>query len=324
MSYSLDPAKPVTAAVRAVGLGELDIAQSALSPPSDFHSGVHNARKALKRLRSLIWLVRPGLPQPLFAHLDHSLKATAKELAPARDAQALVDTVDGLGKKAPRLVESPAMQGLRSWLSERRDEAERRTKADPAAKALRDLKALRTTFGRLSIYPDDFGPLSAGLKASYRDARKAGRAAFSPETDEALHEWRKLVQRHWRQIQLLTPCAPETLTARADHVHKLAQLLGDDHDLANLRQLLAAPVISFGDVADRKALAKRCRQDQETLRQEARVLGARLFAERPKVFAERIETLWQAAVEATSVHGAAAASNVVPFGVVRDADLKIG
>ncbi|MGZ5916789.1 MAG: CHAD domain-containing protein, partial [Methyloceanibacter sp.] len=96
MSYSLDPAISMSEAVRRVAFAELDLANAALSTTPDRHSGVHSARKCLKRLRSLLLLVRPGVPEPMIGNLSERLAAIARELAPARDANALLDAIDKL------------------------------------------------------------------------------------------------------------------------------------------------------------------------------------------------------------------------------------
>ena len=78
MSYRLDPAIPMSEALRRVAFGELEIAQGALASPPDRHSGVHNARKCLKRLRSLLLLARPGMPDPVFANLTDRVAGIAE------------------------------------------------------------------------------------------------------------------------------------------------------------------------------------------------------------------------------------------------------
>jgi len=45
MSYRLDPARPMSEALRRVAFGEIDVAQAALASPPDRHGGVHDARK---------------------------------------------------------------------------------------------------------------------------------------------------------------------------------------------------------------------------------------------------------------------------------------
>ncbi|XSG83342.1 MAG: CHAD domain-containing protein [Methyloligella sp. ZOD6] len=328
MGYSLDPALPVTHSVRQVALSELDSARSWLTDP-DIHTGIHNARKSLKRLRSLLRLIESGVPEPLFDHLRARLRDIGKELAPARDAQALMETLEKLGRKSPKLTDGDMYGQMRTWLEGRLGRLGANG-TDPVAKAVEDLDRLRPTFAKLSVFPDDFETLREGAIKEYRAAREAFREAYKDKSDEAFHEWRKHVQRHWRQLQLLTPCWPETLGARAEHVHTLAKMLGDDHDLANLHQLATAPAMTFGGTGETDKLAKRCRKDQKALRAEAKALGARLFADKPKTFAARIEARWRDAAEAaqTSLQSGPESeretNNVVFFESGRDGETKTG
>src|SRR3990170_3777188 len=99
MSYQLDPALPMSEALRRVAFAELELAHGALAAPPERHSGVHNARKCLKRLRSLLLLARPGMPEPVYDMLYGRLTAIARGLSAARDAQALIDASDKLERK---------------------------------------------------------------------------------------------------------------------------------------------------------------------------------------------------------------------------------
>ncbi|MFD0986396.1 CHAD domain-containing protein [Methyloligella solikamskensis] len=327
MGYSLDPALPVTHSVRQVALSELDSARSWLAD-DDIHAGIHNARKCLKRLRSLLQLIEPGIPVPLFEYLQSRLRDIGRELSPARDAQALIETLDKLERKWPKLAQSEIFGQMREWLENRRAKIENGG-ADPVVEAREDLDRLRPTLAKLSVFPDNFEPIGEGAKKQYRACRDAYRAAFKEKTDEALHEWRKQVQRHWRQLQLLSPCWPATLEARAEHVHSLAKMLGDDHDLANLHQLAAAPAMNFGGTDETEKLVKRCRKEQKAMRAEAKALGARLFADKPKTFIGRIEARWNAAAEAAHPADAdpepeADESNVVFFEGTRSTESQTG
>ena len=82
--------------------------------------GVHDARKCLKRITFLLVLIRPGLPDPVFLSLTERSRAIAKGLAPARDAQALLDAIDKIGGKSELQGESSPIRALRAWLHRRR------------------------------------------------------------------------------------------------------------------------------------------------------------------------------------------------------------
>ena len=292
MSYRLDPALPMSEALRCVALAELEIAHGSLSAPPDRHTGVHNARKCFKRLRSLLLLARPGMPEPVFNDLTARVASIGKGLAAARDAQALLDAIDKLERNTEPGAGEDAIQSVRGWLHKRRRAAEQNLKQNTASEALRRLLELRPAFAGLAVYPDDFSPLAKGLERAYRATRKEFKSAFNAGEAEELHEWRKGVQHHWRQMQLLAPCWPSELSARADAARSLSQLLGDDHDIAMLCHLVSTPTMTFGNPGETGAFMKRCRRRHKALKKEAKVKGERLFVEKPGPFADRIQAYW--------------------------------
>ena len=318
MSYRLDPAMPMSEALRRVAFAELELAHSALATPPERHSGVHSARKCLKRLRSLLLLVRPGMPEPAFATLTDRLGSIARGLAAARDAAALIDAIDKLERETGAGPGLGPLQSLRAWLHKRRHAAEQNLERSAASDAMRGLLELRPAFAGFAVYPDDFRSLAKGLRRGYRATRESFQHAFASERDEDLHEWRKGVQHHWRQMQLLAPCWPSELSARVEAARSLSQVLGDDHDISLLCRLVSTPTMMFGTPEETAAFLKRCRRRHRALRKEARNQGERLFAERARPFAERIEAYWQiAAGDAAKTAAETRPDNVVAFGEVR-------
>ncbi len=78
----------------------------------------------------------------------------------------------------------------------------------------------------------------------------------------------------------------------ADQADHLSELLGDDHDLAVLQQMLADEPDRFADAATRELLAALIEHRRGELQHEAMLLGPRLFLDRPKAFARRLEGYW--------------------------------
>ena len=74
--------------------------------------------------------------------------------------------------------------------------------------------------------------------------------------------------------------------------NELADLLGDEHDLAVLQQTLDAEPERFGEERDRQDLVGLIKQSRAQLQSEAHELGARVFAERPDARAERFQRYW--------------------------------
>jgi CHAD domain-containing protein len=143
--------------------------------------------------------------------------------------------------------------------------------------------------GTFGDWPGDLTEaVGPGLVRAYRRGRKRGREAQDDPSTERLHEWRKRVKDHWYHLRLIRDAWPETLAAQADEAHRLADLLGDDHDLAVLTAEIEDSTDPSGDRADLLAAIEGRRSE---LQADAFELGARIYAEKPKAFGRRVEAL---------------------------------
>jgi CHAD domain-containing protein len=71
---------------------------------------------------------------------------------------------------------------------------------------------------------------------SYRRGRQAFTRARGTREMEDLHAWRKRVKDLWYHERLLASTCGPTVRGHAKDLDRLSDLLGDDHDLAVLRQ----------------------------------------------------------------------------------------
>ena len=134
--------------------------------------------------------------------------------------------------------------------------------------------------------------IGGGLKRSYRRGRKAFRQARARPDDEHLHEWRKRAKDTWYHLRLIAPVCGEGIRGEAKDAHALADLLGDDHDLAVLRERLIAHGHEVATDVD--ALLGLVDHRRAQLQSEAMLAGERVYAERPKAFMRRIHRCWHA------------------------------
>ena len=76
-----------------------------------------------------------------------------------------------------------------------------------------------------------------------------------------------------------------------DQTQELLQLLGDDHDLAILRETLAADPLAYGGHGVLKNVFAVIDRGREQLERQAFALGQEIYKDPPKVFTSRIEAL---------------------------------
>ncbi len=101
MPYRLQPGESVPGALRRSGREQLENAIGELTDgvKVDVVKAVHDARKALKKERSLLRLGRGTPPAAERRHENDALRDAARGLGAARDADVALDALDGLADR---------------------------------------------------------------------------------------------------------------------------------------------------------------------------------------------------------------------------------
>jgi CHAD domain-containing protein len=236
MSYRLKPGEDAGRGVRRIAREQIDLASDELTA-RDVGDGVHEARKAFKRLRALLRLARDPLGDEVYRVENTTFRDLGRDLSGVRDAAVLVETLDELRERYAEELSDGAFDGLREALH-----AEARTAHDAleddrglTERAMADLAASRDRTAGWPL-PEHSGVaiLAPGFRRMYRRGRKALRTAERDTSTESLHELRKRAKDLWHAAQVLRPAAPKTLKRLGRDAHALSDVVGDDHDLAVL------------------------------------------------------------------------------------------
>jgi CHAD domain-containing protein len=289
------PGEPLGEGLARMSLGQLDLAIELLAGEGE--SGldaraIHETRKALKRLRALVRLLREELGEPRFKREHEILRDAARRLAGARDAEVMAGTLEALLERHPRkLGRRRALIELRKALVAERTAAAQRARDEEATRAqvLRELRGLRERMEQWNLPKRGAGVglVERDLRRVYRQGqRRMRRATRGKGGARGLHEWRKRVKDLRYAAEML---GLGSLARRAD---ELGELLGEEHDLVVLAAQLPppgrAPFEGKRGRRARKALLKRIAQRRGRLRKRALREGERLYRRKPKRFTQRV------------------------------------
>lgn len=295
MSYAIRPGESLSHAIKRVGRAELRKGRKALKspvPPGAVAQSAHALRVATKKVRAIARMVEPAIGRKA-RQAQRAIAACADVVAAVRDADAAVRTFEKVRAALPVRMRH-ATDGVRAALAERlRHEAHVLGPAGEHKRTLPRLgRALHHEQRRVVRWtPDDnrWKVAGPGLEAGYRRARKTMRRAYREPNGDTFHAWRRAVKAHRYQVKLLAPWAPDELTARAAELDRLAEWLGDEHDLTMLRRALRANRFWFGEEADTYyEVIRRIDQQRREKRLLALPVGEQLFAEPPRALARRM------------------------------------
>jgi CHAD domain-containing protein len=130
--------------------------------------------------------------------------------------------------------------------------------------------------------------LVAGLKRVYKQGRSAFKIAVKNPGPEHLHEWRKKAKALGFGFELIERLGPKELSKRKRFCQTLGDMLGEDHDLFMVLQVLgrahqARPARDYAELA-RRISAKRAKLEKKAFK-----LGQAVYSEKPRAFAKRMD-----------------------------------
>jgi CHAD domain-containing protein len=297
----------------ALSQAELALEELEGATPATMGRTVHRTRKAIKRLRTIVRLLEGQLGPDVHAREQASLRAAAAGLACARDAEVMLATLERLIERHPPLGRKRQIRRLRRRLARDRDRAEGRA-ATPegrlaTARELRAFRARADTWQLLEA--DGIGSIDSGLRQIYRRGRAHRRRARRKGAGmRAMHEWRKRVKDLRYAIEALERYEPSRRGSRsrreraraearwlrrtAKRADELAELLGEEHDLAILAQWLAVKGKRRGlKPRMRRKLQKLIAKRRAELRRRALRESRELYERSPEQFMTRLRLAFE-------------------------------
>jgi len=217
-------------------LGQLERAATGLEESKRSDRTIHETRKDLKRARATLRLLRASLGEAAYRRDNALLRDVARTLTPVRDAKVLFETLRGVDARLGTPRARTFMGRLYRVLGEQRRAAKRALRNADLVQAGGALRALRQRAAALSDRPLAQSPAGVPMKDAYRSARKAFARARRHQTDERLHEWRKQTKYFASELEVVLGFGPKRFAKAHKRAHKLAEQLGDDHDLSLLTE----------------------------------------------------------------------------------------
>lgn len=282
MAFAFKQSSGVAGQVRAIAIEQIDKALQAVVSNDDFDTTVHTLRKACKKLRALLKLVRPAFED--YESENAAIKAIADQFSVARDAAVMVETLSRLAEPTA----GPVLERLEERARHLRSQMGEEALLASARAQLEDLhqSALDWRFGasgRAIVLP--------GLRKSYSRFRKGFTQASEKGDSETIHEWRKATKTHWYHARLFEPAAPDALGGAVVYLEKLGTMLGDHQNLAVLANWIDTNISSGDDALEglRATIAAR----ELELARASLALGGQFVVEKPSALAQRFEQYWQ-------------------------------
>jgi CHAD domain-containing protein len=282
MSYRLEDREGVADGIRRIVGEELDDAIAGLRTGEDRDTAIHEARKSLKKARSALRLARTDLDPATRRTENAAMRDASRRLSGARDAQVMLDTLGGLAHAVPA-PPADEVRELQQELMARRAELASQLEGDTGLleDVAGELAAIRERVPAWDLDDQGWRSVAEGAEVIHERGRAAMKHALRGDSDDDWHEWRKRVKDLWYAGRIIAPISGPQIDGLVQEADELSDVLGDHNDLAVLLEA----------AGHRPGLREAIVARRDVLRRIAATLGRRLYGERPKDFARRLEAL---------------------------------
>ena len=292
MAFRLKHEETAAHGVRRLAAKQLRSARDQLrksAVPAD--EAIHEARKSLKKTRALLQLIDADGGR-VRRKEEKALRDVSGVLSRLRDADAMIEILEKLRRRNPRLLSEHAFARVRRRLRSNRQAAMKDAKRDGIwSAAVRTLGRLRDAARDWRQEHRGFGALAAGLRKAHKDGRNAMARARRTERAGDFHEWRKQAKTLWYELRLIEAAGPR-IRGDVRALHAAESALGDDHNLVVLCETLAkdTSVCSREDLDRIRPAADRF---QCQLRKKAVAACGRIYEPRSGEFVRGVRRAWK-------------------------------
>ena len=216
---------------------------------------------------------------------NRALRNLGRTLSEVRDAAAMIETVDLLGRKYHDDAAVVRLAEVRSVFVKQRAAARRHADSESAPEE--GIMALRRLRRRLNDWNigSEFCALGPGLKKTYRGGRRALAACRKNPDADHLHKLRRRVKDFWYQVRLLESLWSDPAQSPEKALRDLQEDLGNAHNLAVLRRRADGSADGVAHMID---------EFEAELCQKSLAAAKELYAEKPGAHVRRITELWEA------------------------------
>lgn len=286
MKYYLKTNEALSKGIDRVVRGLLDRSYRLLTDNEENPDiAVHEVRKYAKKLRALLQLLSPGMSRKTFRQIDHALRDFARQLNGTRDSATLLASLNRVRQYYKPFLDDSATAPVFEALLLRHETAMRmHQETVDIAKIEDQLQQLAARLDELDRFDFSLDTLLTSLENSYCNGRRTLKALRTSATTKRRNEFRKQVKRLRYQLRLMSQWNPEQLEPVINDLGELGELLGKEHDLAGLIDVLPA-IAGAGDNPARIELLESLAESRRNgLLKQALQLGDELYSRKTGEF----------------------------------------
>ena len=297
----IDPGLPLGEELRRVLRDELRLVIDAcVTYPSwqlrERGVAVRRGQESLKRMGSVLELVRGGLDEKVHEVIRAEARNLEGRLDPLRNRDVVRALMLRLEEEASGKRQREEIRLANVILGASQPELvvrDHRAEESLVSVIGEDAEVLLDRIERVDVSDLDRALVLDRFQGLWRRARNRFQVAFDAPDTDWLHETRSRVVRLQLGIQPLVTIRPGPLQKSVKNLKRVADPLGEDHDLAMLGGLIATHVTGPGDDRTISMIGNEVGRRRKRLQKKASRRGTMALRGRPRDARNRLEHWWE-------------------------------
>ncbi|MDR8390449.1 CHAD domain-containing protein [Aliifodinibius sp. S!AR15-10] len=257
------------------------------------HEAVHEARKAFKKNRACLRLVRDQIDY--YEEENAWFRDRGREISDIRDATSSLEVLERLQEQFDSHLYENAFNAIEKQLRSYRKELAK--KVFNQEKRLESIQeALKKKLETIPCWPlkiQSFDELRPSIKRTYKRGCKGLQRSLEQGNVEDFHEWRKRAKYLRYQIDVLNRIWPPVLETLEDELHAVTDFIGTLNDLDTLQHIIQKMDRPFDNREEEMMFNALLEKQQCIMKEHALLKGRKFYCDSPSDFCDRLEVYWE-------------------------------
>lgn len=280
MAYRIGKDEHIAAGLLRILREDLDAAERAFRASDRREQRVHEVRRRLKRIRTILRIVEPAFGEQA-AETRRLLSEAGRLLASARDADVAAASARALAETAEG-VDTLGFARVADTLG--REAAEAHRQRTPVGQIMMLFATAGASIASMEPGFDGTRLFDRSIRRVYLRGRRAMKKARVSLATADLHAWRKQAKQLGYHFALGRERLPKAARRLEEHLDALGDVLGADNDHALLAEKLALmPSADLSLMSQLSAISTR----RQRLEADAFALGEKIYRRKADAFARK-------------------------------------
>ena len=291
--FSITNHEEISVATHRIITEQYDLIISSCRNHEDPDLSVHDIRKASKRIRALLRMLKPDLPPEIYLRENTFLKEISRKLSVARNFHVFEEEFDNIVSAGIIDLPDKTINNIKQHLKEKKEDAfDLITGLEIFHSIAKKTEEAKERFAAVDL--SMLGPHTVykGIGKVFSWGQKQMMHSQQFPTDENLHEMRKRIKTLMYLVKLIKDVSPEFFNGYFKGLKSASLALGEDHNMAELNDYIDTLDEKLVSAEEKLEIESYISSQRQQIQLEVWPEIAKLYTGQAGEFSKRVKAYW--------------------------------